>query len=487
MLKLINIELMKILKHKSVYIILIIVFLFCLLNNLLYKNDYDDNGFYKYEKVDNLAKYIRKLEIENEKCDLEKDADKSIYVNNKTEIDIAKIKKKYSVNDWRYIKAKDYLYDYVYNYNYSKYILKDNLIEVENIYKERLLKFRRDDWMYFANEEKNDIEEKLKVISNNINNGFVDSDKVQLEVEKRKLENNLVVLDYRLEKKINYSNTYLNQTLVSLSKDINIDMDKKKIKNLDYDKKLEYYNRLSNYYINKYIVNKGININKVNTLNYQLRTIVDDYELFVILIILVTSSIIVGEEFNKGTIKLLLIKPYKREVILFSKFISCFLMCLFTIVFIFLSQFLIGGILFGFSSLKYGVVVYNFNLSKIVSINVFVYMLLRILVKLPMFIIIEVISIILGIVLNSTIGSFSITMLIYTFSEVINKLAINYNIKFMKYFLTLNWNFHDYLFGGLSAYRYLDFKKSILIFLFYDIILMGIMFTSFDKKNIKNI
>ena len=98
-----------------------------------------------------------------------------------------------------------------------------------------------------------------------------------------------------------------------------------------------------------------------------------------------------------------------------------------------------------------------------------------------------IIPILLGIILNSTIGSLSITMLIYTFSEVINKIIITYNLKFMSYFITLNWNLNDYLFGGLSKYQYLDLKKSVLTFIIYDIIIIEFMFNIFDKKNIRNI
>ena len=183
---------------------------------------------------------------------------------------------------------------------------------------------------------------------------------------------------------------------------------------------------------------------------------------------------------------MLLIKPYKRSTILISKFIACFCMVFLTITVIFLFHMLIGGLLFGFSSLKNGVMVYDFNIHKLLKINIFVYMLLRIIVKLPMFFIVMLISFILGIVINNGVGSFSITMIVYSFSEVINKLAIDYNLKFMKYFITLNWNYKDYLFGTISPYKYLNVKKSILIFIIYGIIFMEIMFSSFKKKNIKN-
>ena len=114
-------------------------------------------------------------------------------------------------------------------------------------------------------------------------------------------------------------------------------------------------------------------------------------------------------------------------------------------------------------------------------------MLIRIMCKIPMLIVIQTICFVLEIILNSPPAAFSITMLIYTFSEVINKIAITYNIKAMQLLVSINWNFKDYLFGGLSPYKYISLKKSILIVLFYVIILLGIMFKTFEKKNIKNI
>ena len=59
------------------------------------------------------------------------------------------------------------------------------------------------------------------------------------------------------------------------------------------------------------------------------------------------AGTIVSEEFNKGTIKLLLVKPYTRNKILLSKFITTLIMIVFVIIVTITMQILIGGVLFG--------------------------------------------------------------------------------------------------------------------------------------------
>ena len=481
--KLVKIELFKIFRHKSIYIIFFIIFSFCLLNNILYKNNYDENGFYKYDDVENLNKFIRKLSKKNEGYDVTNDNDKLIYVTNKTKIDIAKIKKGYKSSDWRYIKVKDYLYEDIYNYNYHNYVTKDNnkMIFYKKNFKYKLGMFNDNNYLYFLRKEKNELEKEDEIVNSQLKNIGDLKIKEDLNEEKKNINIDLAIINCRLKNKISYSDTYVNRALLQYRQGIIMKDNYKKSDKFNYQKSL------SNYYISKYIVDNKINVNKMNTLNYQLQNIVDDYELFIVLVILITVSIIIGEEFNKGTIKLLLIKPFDRNKILLSKFLACFMMIIITIMFIFSMNFLLGSLLLGVDSLKNGVVIYSFNLHKVLKINIFVCVLMRVVVKLPMFIVIEVISMLLCIVLTSTICSFSITMLLYTFSEVINKLAINYKLKFMKYFLTLNWNFKDYLFGGVSEYPYIDFKKSILILVIYVIIFLGVMFKTFENKDIKNV
>ena len=94
MLKLISIELKKIFKKKSIYIMMIIMFLFNLLNNILFYTDYDNNGNYKYLDEGILKK---ELDILNNKLSTYNGSeDSSLYVELNTKIDSINIKKKFA-------------------------------------------------------------------------------------------------------------------------------------------------------------------------------------------------------------------------------------------------------------------------------------------------------------------------------------------------------------------------------------------------------
>jgi ABC-type transport system involved in multi-copper enzyme maturation, permease component len=64
---------------------------------------------------------------------------------------------------------------------------------------------------------------------------------------------------------------------------------------------------------------------------------------------IIMGSGMVADEYNQGTIKLLLIRPSKRWKIMLSKFISVLLAIIAMLLILFVSSFLIGGIVFGFN------------------------------------------------------------------------------------------------------------------------------------------
>lgn len=68
------------------------------------------------------------------------------------------------------------------------------------------------------------------------------------------------------------------------------------------------------------------------------------------MVVVIVASMIVASEFNGGTIKLLLIRPYKRSQILFSKLIVCLLFAAFVTVFTMISAAIIGMLLFPIQS-----------------------------------------------------------------------------------------------------------------------------------------
>ena len=487
MIKLINIELKKIFRHKSIYAVFILIFIFCFFNNLLYNLDYDDDGRYKYVD-DNISHEIVKLKKELDGYDYNNSDDKNIFVTTKSKLDVYNNMIRYDKNSWQYIRYNDYMYDTIYYINYYTYIdiNNDKLKEYNNKLDKYNSIFDNNNYMFFLKQEKDDLNSKNTNLKEELKN-ITDKELYNnIDDELGKLNISLLIIDYRINKNIDYGNNYLNRALISYQEGI---MNKNEFNNynLSYNNKIKYRDIIKNIYENKYIIDNGINIYKENTINNQLKDICLDYELFIIIIILIVSGILLGEEFSKGTIKLLLIKPYNRYNILLCKLLTGIIVIFISILFLICCELLLGGIFLDISSLKIPMIVYNFNTSSIVKYNIFEYMLIKIFVRLPKYIFILMLSMFLNIIFINNMFSFAITMIFYSISIVVNNLIINNNIKIFKYFITLNWELSDYLFGGLGNYRYLSLKSSIFIYVIYVIIILAIMFVKFNRKDIKNI
>lgn len=490
MLRLIKMELKKVLYKKSIYVIVFLTLSFCILNNVLYYLDYDKEGFYRYSLSDDLNLEKDKLVKELSKYDIHKESDISMYLSIKSQIDILELKKKFSKNTWQYKLLHDYLYDLIYQKNMYTYVLDDKatLEEIKNKYEEQVQRFFHDDWKYFV---KLEIDKEKGVISH-LNLLLDDADDIlsQREVQKQLVDERLKlkILEYRIKNNVKDENNYLNVTLNSYQENYRILNDlKDKKTNLSRDEKLIYQDTLSNLMVNEYILKYKQNINKENSVNYLLRTISEDYEVFLVLLILIVSSTIICEEFQKGTIKLLLIKPYSRGKILLSKFFTCCIVLVICIMILILVQLLLGIFLFGASSLKIPVIVYHLSKRRVISYSIWHYMLIRIMVRFPFFIMLLVISFTLSVFFTSTVLSISIPMFLYIFDSTIRNLEIQYHLKWIRYMINTNWHFEDYLFGNISKNTNINLEFSVIIWMGYFVVLTSITVWYFKRKNIKNI
>jgi len=461
--------------------------IFCLLNNLLYYTDYNEEGFYKYQHQENLKTELTELKTELNKYNKENNQEKTMYITIKTKIDILTLKQKFNQNSWQYKNINNYLYDIIYQINYYE-IIEKNEIQLKKYrlnYQIILDKLNKDDYKYFLKINiTNTINEQYILQEEYTKNKNIKEIKNQLELNKI----NLQVLNYRLKNNINENNTYLNETLKNYQKSYEkVKYYESLGKNITYQEKIDYQNSISQLNISKYIMKKQLNINKQNNLNYQLRTIVEDYEIFIVMLILIVSTTIICEEFKIGTIKLLLIKPYSRCKILLSKYFTTIIIMVITIILLIILQLLIGGTFFSFDSLKIPVVIYDFNKSTIVEYSVFTYMIIRIIHIIPLFLSLITISFILSILFTNTIISLTIPLLIYMFTPTIINITNYYKIEPFKYLLNLNWNLQNYLFGKLPEIEYINPKFSFIIIFIYLTILTIFTFIIFKKKNIKNI
>src|SRR5699024_1599427 len=119
-----------------------------------------------------------------------------------------------------------------------------------------------------------------------------------------------------------------------------------------YSDKLQYQDELKEANISRYAIEHDIKMSMGNDFKGLLEDFFSNFELFIIVIIVMIAGSIVSEEFNKGTIKLLLVKPYSRTKILLSKYITVLLTIIFTTITVIAMQTIVGGLFFGFDDLK---------------------------------------------------------------------------------------------------------------------------------------
>ena len=301
------------------------------------------------------------------------------------------------------------------------------------------------------------------------------------------LDLQIEALQMRLDYNIEYGNNYKNQALSKYSESKIKVLEYEGKNNISYDEKLSYQEAKEDFEKSKYVLENDKDIfNQTNARGVLLNTF-SEYELFIIITVVLIAGAIVSEEFNKGTIKLLLVRPYSRAKILFAKYVVVLLTVIFIMVAILIMQFIIAGIFFGYDSLSIPAVEYNHNANSIVETNVILSTILTGFAKMPIYILIGTLAFALSTLFTNTAVAITISLLGYMASSMVNQFAYYYNLEWLKYFVTPNWDFTQFLNGKLPLMEGLNIPFSIIICLIYFAIMMIPTFIVFKKKNIKNI
>ena len=158
-----------------------------------------------------------------------------------------------------------------------------------------------------------------------------------------------------------------------------------------------------------------------------------------------------------------------------------------SIVFIAGCQLIFGGIINGFDSLSTPAIFYNFNTNRVETTNLFAYVALIGICKLPIYILLSTLAFACSTLFASTAIAVAIPFLGYIASSLINQFALAYNIKQIIYFVTPNWDLSYYLFGGSPLFKGLTMPFSIAICAIYLVIMIVVSCIVFKKRDIKNI
>ena len=485
MINLIGNELKKVFKKKTIYILLIIIVGYILLSNIMIK--VTDNGYqyyYYYESdIEYYEDYLSTLNPNNP-------ADLSTYIQMKSNVELLNLTKKYGNNSWQAYVINNMLSNQIntiVSYEYSDEITDSAYNEAKASLDTAIEKLNSDDWQYFVNKDLDDINKSLeeqyalKQSTNDKQNLALIEDTIyDLEIQKQ-------VNEWRLEKNISYAPSFLNNALGAYASNQSVlkDFKNENIENLNSDDLQYYQSALEEANLNKYYIENMISLDSLSRNTFL--NLFGNYELFILIVGIVIAGSIVSEEFNRGTIKLLLVKPYNRVKILISKFIVCMIILIITIAFIYVFQLVVGGVINGFDGFSTPAIVYNFDTNTVETMNLLAYVALIGICKLPIYILLTTLAFTCSTIFTNTALAVSVPFLGYIASSLINQFALLYNIKGIIYFVTPNWDLSYFLFGGTPLFKELTVPFSITICLIYLLIMLVISCIVFKRRDIKNI
>ena len=150
-------------------------------------------------------------------------------------------------------------------------------------------------------------------------------------------------------------------------------------------------------------------------------------------------------------------------------------------------ELIVGGIIFGYDSLSIPILSYNFDTQSLESINLFVYLGMQIMTQLPKLLLLATLAFASSTLFTNSALAITIPLLGYMSADIINMLVIQYKVEFMKFFVSMNWDFEGYLFGNLPKMEGMTASFSTIICMIYFVCMLIPTFMVFKRKNIKNI
>ena len=460
MFNLIKNEVYKILHKRGTFIVLIITALFITLVSYLIG----------HEQVNYVS------------TEMNYNSDTGSVAENKTNQEMNELSKKYNDKTWQYY-VMDYVYSIISNYNYAK---EGNYLDenIENEYNTIKKALTSDDWKYFVNVKTKSLKNELKDYEESLKSATSDKAKKDIEAEIYRINIDIEMNEYRLKENVKYGNDYINNAIdevISLSSQV-----KTYETTTNEETKTQLEQSVKNYYKSRYILENKEDINNEQDLRFIMTNFYGEYMFLILVFGVMIAGAIVIEEYNKGTIKYLLITPYKRSTILLSKFITVIIFTILFIIISYLMQIIIGGLFLGFGSLSNHVVEYNLATKSLEVMSLSKYVLLYSIANLPQIILLVTLAFAVSTIVGNTAFAIVITFAGVIGSSIINMFATMYKIEILKYFVTTNWDFNYYLFGGTSPYK-TSLTHAIIVCIIYFLIMVITSFIVFNKKNIKNI
>ena len=325
-------ELVKIFKKKTIYITMVVIFLLLIFMNCMFKyaNSGSEYDYYLYNE-----NYINSLRSELETLNPEKSSDVTTYINLLSEIQLSEMMEQHKDAEWKLAIINERIAPYITERNTYQYGAEKNEAQVQEINQEidaLLAKIDENDWKYFAREDLAKAEQQIEELNAQKEQTEDKAVLENIETELNSVQMEKEIAEIRLNKEIPYGTDYLNRAISNLQTASSSLAIFKNTEELTYQERLEYNSYLEDQAESRYILETGRDIHNTNTLKGILENFYTQFGIFLIVVVVMIAGTIVSEEFNKGTIKLLLVKPYTRNKILMAKAITTLIMIIFIIV-----------------------------------------------------------------------------------------------------------------------------------------------------------
>ncbi|MCH4825362.1 ABC transporter permease [Planococcus halocryophilus] len=195
---------------------------------------------------------------------------------------------------------------------------------------------------------------------------------------------------------------------------------------------------------------------------------------------IVVAAGIISNEFKWGTIKLLLIRPISRTKILFSKYVSVLIFALTLLLFLLVTSWIVGAILFGLNGLNPSIVqqqVAGFAQTGVIGEIVEGYGL-----SLVTLVMMATFAFMISAIFRSSGMAIGLAIFLMMAGNAIVAFLAQY--EWSKYILFANTNLKQYMDGGMPLNENMTLTFSVVVLVVYFIVFLGAAWTAFTKRDI---
>ena len=404
--------------------------------------------------------------------------------------------------NWKFLYALDSIGDYK-EVLLSEYYKQDDYQKVKDNFDNSFYNIIDNDYKYYLDyqlkkyqDETNENNKLLELLNKyrNDSNSLTEEEKMKvqlIEEDALKLQNetnniSIEYINYQL-KYLKSDNTIDNNILSTLSdyadcKTALLTLNpNREAYSSDKEYQEKYLTILAGYKTSEYqILNDTfVNSDEPQELLATPGTIINIIVLFAIFVFIISH--LVGEEFTKGTIKQLLIRPHTRSEILTAKIIFLILSIVFYSLLFFGFEYLLYGYYGGYENFSHNLVLFNYNTAKLVVISPMKYLLIKVISAFPYYFLVSLVALFLSLITkNSAFPILSCAVL--GFAEIIAAQTV----KIPKYFISNKTDFAALIFRGEVSYVGQTVYGSLSYLGLIIIVLLVIDYFIFNRMDIKN-